>query len=140
MFRRHSTSDLMSPLVRRSLRWLLALTAVLEVWAGVLLTAERPPDLLHCFTGVVLTMTGLCLAVAVLADAAAFVALLHVLTATYDLILVVLILTSVFTSRGNTFHLAIYFASLCFFILQSILMSHFVSLALSDSRRVYDVI
>ena len=119
----------MSPLLRRTITWLLAATAVFELWAGLFLIVDQKPDLIACFAGIGLLITGLMIVISVLFDAPAFMALLQVFTVSYQIILTILILTSLYFRMDDTFLLGIYFSSLLFFMIQSLLIREFICAA-----------
>lgn len=120
------------------MKWLLAVTAAFEAWAGVFLMADRRTDIVTGFAGVVLTITAFLLLLSLLADATALLALVQVFTVTYQLILFILIATSLYMGMRDTFLIGLYFSSLFFFILQFILMKEMVSIVLKQHRRHYE--
>lgn len=124
--------------MKRTIKWLLAVTAAFEAWAGVFLMADRRTDIVAGFAGVVLTITALLLLLSVLADASPVLALVQVFTVTYQLILLILIATSLYMGMRDSFLIGLYFSSLFFFILQSILLKEMVSIVTNPHHRHYE--
>ena len=125
-------------MLKRTIRWLLAATAVFEAWAGVFLMADRRMDMIDGFAGVFLTVTALLIITSVLVDATAVLALLQVFTISYQLILLILIATNLYMGLRDSFLIGLYFSSLFFFLLQSVLLKELIGMAFMQHHRHYE--
>lgn len=125
----------MSSQMKRTAKWLLAATAVFEAWAGLFLLADRRVDMVACSAGLVLTVTALLILLSVLLHAPAALALLQVLTVSYELVLLILIATSLYMGMRDSFLIGVYFSALFFFIMQSMLLREIV---LTHHQRHYE--
>lgn len=128
----------MASLLKRTTRWLLSVTAVFEAYAGVFLAIAdlRMDAVVACFAGIALIVTALLILTSVLLDATAVMALLQVFTVIYQLILMILIATNLYMGLRDSFVIGLYFSSLFFFVLQSLLLKELI--AFSQHRPDYD--
>lgn len=127
----------MSFLLKRAIQWLLALTALLQSWVGLFFLLEHRSDIVSCATGLVLILTSVSILVCVLMDASAVMALLQVFTIVFQMIISILIITSLYFGMQDRLVVAVYFSSLSFFTLQSILLRHLIRICFRELRAHY---
>lgn len=123
----------------KTIKVLVIMSAVLESWAGIYLTYDQADDLVGSFTGFFVTVLGILIVSGVIANSLALLALLQVFLASFELVLGLLIGISLYSRMNDQLLIALYFSSLLFLILQSILLREYVNLnyTSSDGRHGY---
>ena len=114
-------------ILRKTVKVLLCLSGILETWAGIYLIYDQSHDLVGSFAGFFVTVVGILLVSGSLSDSFPLLALLQVILASFQLVLVILIGLSIYFGMNDNLLIALYFSSLMFMVLQSILLREFLS-------------
>lgn len=122
-------------ILRKTVKVLLCLSGILETWAGIYLIYDQSHDLVGSFAGFFVTVVGILLVSGSLSDSFPLLALLQVILASFQLVLVILIGLSIYFGMNDNLLIALYFSSLMFMVLQSILLREFLSFYTSSPER-----
>jgi len=112
----------------RTIRGLLAFSSLLQTWSGMYLTYDQSADMVGSCAGLFVTVVGILMLSAVVTGSLPLMALLQVILASMQLVICLLIGISLYSQMNDQLLMAIYFSSLLFLLLQTILVREYLSL------------
>lgn len=124
-------------MLKRAIQCLLSLTAIFQTCAGFFLLLSRRSDLVYGSAGLLLVLTGFLLLLCLLINASALMALVQVFVIVFQLTLVILIVVSFYFGMKDQLVVGIYFSSLCFFLLQSVLLRCLIRICYREVNGFY---
>lgn len=119
-----------SDIAHRVLKWSLLFTSLLQIYAGLYLMIDQLPDLAGSFAGFFVCSTAIVLLIALVKNSLAVIALVQVFTVSFQFVIAILILVSLYYGLRDDLLIGLYVASLFCFILESILIREYLAISI----------